>query len=81
MLVGAASQASTAEAWPVFPGSCEASQAIVRLGGSVRLGACVSLTVIVWVPFDAFPDMSVAVHVRVIVRTVGQAPPLTTESE
>jgi hypothetical protein len=47
---------------------------MVILAGHVIEGATLSSTTIVWVQVLEFPQSSVASHVRVMVRSCGQAP-------
>jgi hypothetical protein len=60
-------QASVAVAWPVAPGSVEWPHSTVMSDGTLRFGARLSITVIVWVAATRFPQVSVAVHVRAMV--------------
>ena len=59
-------QASKAVAVPVLPGSVEAPQSRLAFGGQVITGPVVSVTVIVCTHSELLPQLSVAVHVRVM---------------
>ena len=70
VIVGDAAQASTAVGLPVAVGAVDAPHWIVvsrAPAASENTGGRVSTIVIVCVPLDLLPHLSVAVHVRVIV--------------
>ena len=71
---GAGSQLSVAVAMPVAAGALEASHSTVAVIGTVITGSVVSTTLMVCVPEIELPHASVAVHVRVMVDSCGQAP-------
>lgn len=54
---------------------------MVTLAGQVMTGATLSSTVMICVHVDELPQSSVAIHVRVIVYSWGQAPPDVTSLE
>ena len=57
-------QSSVAVALPVFDGWVEAVWLIVTLAGQVIVGALVFRTMIVWVKFVTFPQLSIADQLR-----------------
>jgi hypothetical protein len=67
-------QSSVAMAEPVLEGSVEAVQSMVTFIGQPRVGPVVSVTVIVCVQLEELPQLSVAVHVRVITKLPAQVP-------
>jgi hypothetical protein len=75
---GLGSHISEADALPVFAGNVLAVQLIVTLAGQVITGATLSSMTIVCTQVPVFPQSSVADHVRVIVDSWGQAPPVVT---
>ena len=68
VIVGVASQ-SVAVAVPVFAGNVLAVHCMVTLAGQVITGATLSSTVIVCTQVLELPQSSVAVQVRVMVRS------------
>jgi hypothetical protein len=54
---------------------------MVMFAGHVMAGAALSSTTIIWTHVLEFPQASVAVHVRVMVLSCGQAPPTVTSAK
>ena len=75
--IGVACNTSTAVALPVLAGKLDSSHSMVTSGGSVSTGAVVSCTTITWSSLVALPQLSVAVHVRVITLSCGHVPAAT----
>ena len=63
---------------PVVAGEVPELHASVILGGHVGTGGAASLIVIIWIQAAVSPQLSVAVHVRVIMCAWGHEPLLTT---
>jgi len=76
VISGTASQLSVAVAVPVLAGNVLAVHWIVILAGQVITGPTLSSTNMVCAQLLEFPQSSVATHVRVMVRSCGQAPPV-----
>jgi hypothetical protein len=72
VIVGLVSQMSVAVALPVALGSVEPLQLVLKSGGQKITGGVVSRTVISCAQVRVFPAQSVAFHVRVIRRIMGQ---------
>ena len=73
--MGVISQLSVADALPVFSGNVLSVQSIVKFGRHVIKGAWLSSTTINWIQvLLLFPQLSVAIQVRVIVNSWGHVP-------
>ena len=73
-MTGFGSQASMAVANPVVAREFAASQFMVMSAGQVITGAIISWIRIIWLQVLKFPQPSVALQVRVIVRSPAQLP-------
>jgi hypothetical protein len=72
---GAGSQLSLAVAVPVTAGLVPLPQSTLMGAGQLITGAVLSCTEMSCVQLELFPQSSVAVQVRVMVNSCGQAPP------
>jgi hypothetical protein len=81
VIVGVPSQLSVALAEPVVAGNVLAEQEIVMFDGQAMDGATLSSTTITWRQVLVLPQSSVAVHVRLIVRSCGQLPAMVTSEK
>jgi hypothetical protein len=71
-------QLSVAVGLPVLEGAVLAEHSIVILAGHVIIGAWLSSIAMIWLQVELLPQLSVAVHVLVIVLSCGHEPPIVT---
>mmetsp|Transcript_42793 Transcript_42793/g.71151 ORF Transcript_42793/g.71151 Transcript_42793/m.71151 type:complete len:207 (+) Transcript_42793:764-1384(+) len=69
-------QGETAVAWPVAVGRTEVPHSTVLSSGTVRMGGCERVRVMVWSRVSLFPQPSRTVQVRMISEVVGQSRPV-----